>query len=669
MIFIYSVKKTNLFELSNKSKMFNDINTQQNIKDIYNIYTNTNDHELDIKKDHFQKINFLQMIKLCFSIDIFISIMVSILPILIFYTILMILINRNFIITDIIYISNVNSRPKDNTPRSFARLMHIFIITILFIYLEKAYIKQKLHKQLEKKLKIQMQKLVDRIIFDYGSHLSIDQLNNISNLFVHKLINYLYLNICKTSIILFFIAILTFTSVDIPFTTDLFISKVIYCNNENVIDVNSFKYKDYKNSSQYISKLITIVLLLATILVSLTSMLILNYIKFNQANTKLDKEFLLAIKNFDAFLLLGMLDGSIRKLKKYKKENTKISEILSRINFKILISFYLFVFIIIVFTTLMTKKSDTYSYSTIQKLVSIIFNPINLIASTFLLQLMLSIYTEHTNMIQDVQLFQSLNFNMSNKEYKKINKIQSIIIKKAGAGYNDLEIVSFVNLYLQFGNFYKIIGPSGEGKTTMIKLILGLIKPMSGCVELIDKNNKQHNADNISRSSIINQVAYCEQNEELNTNSTILDLFVLFKNDITHEQIIFLLTLVNLKDWYSKQPLGLNSNIGDTLSGGMKKRLQFACKLTSILNDNNELNGIIIIDEGLDSLDPDTRQDIIIRLSEFITKKMILVMVITHSDNLLNNMPHLIIKVDQGIGSIYKCIHGSFNVKNEDIKK
>lgn len=66
-----------------------------------------------------------------------------------------------------------------------------------------------------------------------------------------------------------------------------------------------------------------------------------------------------------------------------------------------------------------------------------------------------------------------------------------IELRNITAGYDNNIILDSVNMKIHDNDFIGVIGPNGGGKTTLIKVILGVIKPMKG--EIIFKNNKTKN--------------------------------------------------------------------------------------------------------------------------------------------------------------------------------
>ena len=65
-----------------------------------------------------------------------------------------------------------------------------------------------------------------------------------------------------------------------------------------------------------------------------------------------------------------------------------------------------------------------------------------------------------------------------------------IEIKGVCAGYDGFNVIEDINLTVQFSDYIGIIGPNGGGKTTLLKVILGLIEPTRGQVRIMGRSVK-----------------------------------------------------------------------------------------------------------------------------------------------------------------------------------
>ena len=87
------------------------------------------------------------------------------------------------------------------------------------------------------------------------------------------------------------------------------------------------------------------------------------------------------------------------------------------------------------------------------------------------------------------------------------NSSDEIIVKfdQVTKQYSDLVVLDKLNLDIKKNEFIAITGPTGSGKSTLIDLIIGLIKPTSGKI-LIDNNNLNSSLDSWQR-----QIGYVPQ--------------------------------------------------------------------------------------------------------------------------------------------------------------
>ena len=191
-------------------------------------------------------------------------------------------------------------------------------------------------------------------------------------------------------------------------------------------------------------------------------------------------------------------------------------------------------------------------------------------------------------------------------------KIKNLFFK-----YQKTDILENVNLTIKDDDFLAIIGPNGGGKSTLLKLILGLLPLQSGKIEKNIKNS---------------QIGYVPQNTNLNIDFPITALEVVLMGHVSSKKRIFgyskdeiscaleSLNQVGMKDYANKK-------IGD-LSGGQRQRVFIARALCS----NPK---IMLLDEPTASIDVQGQQEIYELLKEL--NKSICIVVVSHDLSILLN--------------------------------
>ena len=204
-----------------------------------------------------------------------------------------------------------------------------------------------------------------------------------------------------------------------------------------------------------------------------------------------------------------------------------------------------------------------------------------------------------------------------------------------------------MNCLLESGKIYLISGESGAGKTTILKMIYGLVKPTKGTMFLVDKDNI-YNLHNLSYSSLWKKIAYCEQYTQYDYE-TLGACIKKSRPQATEKEINKVLEIVGLYTWVLQQSekydvlLGHNGNV---LSGGQKTRLDVARKLLGLMDDSGEFSGILILDETLDNVDHKTRLDIINNLSKYIGNNKLMIILVSHiGEQILQNTSYVNLKV------------------------
>lgn len=193
------------------------------------------------------------------------------------------------------------------------------------------------------------------------------------------------------------------------------------------------------------------------------------------------------------------------------------------------------------------------------------------------------------------------------------------------------KILSDINLSVVNGEFIGLIGKSGSGKTTFADLIMGLVEPTSGLIEI----------DNIPLSNLEirtwqDKVGYVPQNIYL-TNDSIKNniAYGLRNEDIDNSKLQKAIDKAELQDFIEESVDGINTIIGEggkRISGGQKQRIGIA----RALYHNPK---ILILDESTSSLDKNTEEKILNTIHKF--KGQITVIIISHDKSILEGSDHI----------------------------
>ena len=197
---------------------------------------------------------------------------------------------------------------------------------------------------------------------------------------------------------------------------------------------------------------------------------------------------------------------------------------------------------------------------------------------------------------------------------------KSLLIDGIDFKYSDNEAKLFTNLNFKInkGDKICILGKSGEGKTTFIELISGLLKPDKG--RIILDENKIFNP----KLEYLN-LAYIPQ-DLLLINGSVADN-IAFNNQIVDkkklEQSIKFSELSSFVDSLKNKELGSVGELGGKLSGGQRQKIGLA----RCFYDNPDF---IILDEALNAIDEKTRIKILDNIFKFFAHKTIIY--ITHDN-------------------------------------
>lgn len=168
--------------------------------------------------------------------------------------------------------------------------------------------------------------------------------------------------------------------------------------------------------------------------------------------------------------------------------------------------------------------------------------------------------------------------------------------------FNNELIFSNISFSVKEGEIFSIVGKSGIGKSTLAKIIIGLIKPTSGRILF---NNSDISKRKISDIQMIFQDPYSALNEKMTVEEIIKEPLIVNKQDNINERVTEMLNFLKLINFKTKYP--------NELSGGQRQRVIVGAAM--ILKPK-----LVICDEPIASLDL-TIQEQIIQLIKFFNKK------------------------------------------------
>lgn len=205
------------------------------------------------------------------------------------------------------------------------------------------------------------------------------------------------------------------------------------------------------------------------------------------------------------------------------------------------------------------------------------------------------------------------DLNLENGDNFQV-KYGAIELKDVSFQYQENLVLKKLSLMIETGQSIALVGKSGGGKSTISKLMLGLLKPSAGEV-IIDGVDLA----TIKLNDYYNDVTYLSQDVPI-FNGTVREN-IIFQHTEDDEKIYEILEKVDLKEVVLKLPQKLDTELGERgikLSGGEKQRLAFA----RVIFQNSK---IVILDEPTSALDSITEEQIINNLLELIGDRTLII--------------------------------------------
>lgn len=218
--------------------------------------------------------------------------------------------------------------------------------------------------------------------------------------------------------------------------------------------------------------------------------------------------------------------------------------------------------------------------------------------------------------IEDIPLEERKNKSFD--AHRFYDKFATAKFENIQFNYGRESVLEEGNASFEKGDFVAIRGISGIGKSTLMKMLLGVFKPKSGEIKLYEKNGDYVEASPTTRALF----SYVPQGNYL-FSGTLRENILLINPDATKDEIDEALTISDIKDFVYSLPNGLDTVIGEKglgISEGQAQRLAIARALLSKAP-------ILLLDEATSALDAQTEYNVLKHIKELNQKTCI---IITH---------------------------------------
>ena len=202
----------------------------------------------------------------------------------------------------------------------------------------------------------------------------------------------------------------------------------------------------------------------------------------------------------------------------------------------------------------------------------------------------------------------------------------SVVMEDVDFGYEaDTPVLQDVDFKADPGEIVALVGPSGQGKTTMIRLILGLVSPQNGTAGIIAEDGAfiPGNAD------IRRYFAYVPQGNTI-LSGTIAENMRIVKEDATDEEIIVCLRAACAWDFVDRLPQGIDSSVGERGRGLSEGQAQRIASARALLRNAP----VLLLDEATSALDVATERMVLRNIMNSRSDRTCIVT--THRPSVLN---------------------------------
>jgi len=212
--------------------------------------------------------------------------------------------------------------------------------------------------------------------------------------------------------------------------------------------------------------------------------------------------------------------------------------------------------------------------------------------------------------------------------------MSAVVFDNVSFAYEGVPALSAVNLRIDDGDFVSVIGPNGGGKTTLLKLILGLLQPQQGTIRVLERTPAQ------ARS----QVGYVPQFFQFDTSFPVRVLDVVLMGRLHRIPFAGRYRADDRKAAESAlrdvELAGLASSPFAALSGGQRQRVLIARAMVSEPR-------LLLLDEPTANIDPAVQNELFRLLDEL--SRRLTIMMVTHDIGFVSSAIRRVVCVNRTV--------------------
>jgi zinc transport system ATP-binding protein len=205
--------------------------------------------------------------------------------------------------------------------------------------------------------------------------------------------------------------------------------------------------------------------------------------------------------------------------------------------------------------------------------------------------------------------------------------------------YNGVPVIEHISFNIEKGDYVGIVGPNGGGKTTLLKILVGLLKPQTGAIKIAGKDIKSSNA--FSCIGYVPQRVAMENSSFPATVYEIVESGLLAKKGLSgnstkqdKDRILQALEEAHIID--------LKDRLMSSLSGGQRQRVYVTRALASDPQ-------ILVLDEPFTGIDMASQKDFYMFLKDLNVNKHLTILFVSHDIDTITQEIKSVLCLNRGL--------------------